>query len=84
MTCSYQWKYVAFIQAFTTIIAALFLNFYIKTYKRKPRNAAEKKQVSNGYHSNGQVYTNGNSNGHISNGYSSPQVKELKRRNLHS
>lgn len=83
MDCSYPWKYVAFIQGFTTIVAILFLNFYIKTYRRNPRDAAKKKQsVSNGYHANGHLETNGERNGHISNGYIKP--KDLKRRNLHS
>lgn len=68
MECPYPWKYVAFIQGFTTIIAILFLNFYIKTYRRNPKKNPE--VLSNGYHANGHVVANGKSNGHISNGFS--------------
>lgn len=71
--CEYPWKYVAFIQGFTTIIAILFLQFYIKTYKR---SSAVKKGTDNrtkaigaafdNYHSNGKTVTNGYQNGNES------------------
>lgn len=90
MKCSYPWKYVAFIQGFTTIVAILFLNFYIKTYRRNPRHSAKKTDTMsvsnghNGYHANGYVIANGNSNGHISNGFLKVDNKDLRRKKLYS
>jgi hypothetical protein len=59
--CDYPWKYVAFIQGFTTTIAALFLNFYIKTYNKSKSIANSKSNGAvNGHIGNGDVVTNGN------------------------
>ena len=67
--CTYPWKYVAFIQGFTTIVAVLFLNFYIKTYKQTKHIT---KSTSNGT-VNGQTgnvdVTNGNYIGPETNGF---------------
>ncbi|KAH3852891.1 hypothetical protein DPMN_095412 [Dreissena polymorpha] len=89
-TCAYPWKYVAFIQGFTTLIAILFLNFYVQAY-RKPKYLQIKSQrISNGVLSNGHEvighsnkYSNGAAvNGSIvANGYCR---SELKRRPLYS
>ncbi|KAL4238733.1 Elongation of very long chain fatty acids protein 7 [Mactra antiquata] len=64
--CNYPWKYVAFIQGFTTIVAILFLNFYIKTYRIDSRKTAE-----NIVHKNGKGIkdTDSSTNGTLTNGY---------------
>ena len=68
MDCKiYPWIFIAFIQGFTTIVAVLFLNFYIQTYRKKPAPKKEQKSLKEFEHANGFVpVENG---GHIANGY---------------
>ncbi|WAR19572.1 ELOV7-like protein [Mya arenaria] len=85
--CAYPWKYVAFIQGFTTIIAGLFLNFYVKAYRRKTHSAVSEKNrnVSNGHYSNGDAYTHANgliSNENIINGYYTTTHAEHRHKHL--
>ncbi|XP_052768022.1 elongation of very long chain fatty acids protein 7-like [Mya arenaria] len=49
--CAYPWKYVAFIQGFTTIIAGLFLNFYVKAYRRKTYSTVNENNKKDSLHS---------------------------------
>ena len=44
MDCdTYPWQFVAMIQGFTTLVAALFMNFYIQTYIKK--SSSKKNQI---------------------------------------
>ena len=55
MECDYPWIFVAYIQGFTTIVAVLFLNFYIKTYLRRPVAKIGQQSLKNSQHMNGYV-----------------------------
>lgn len=75
MECNYPWIFVAFIQGFTTIVAVLFLNFYINTYRRKPTSTKDTKKLENfgnGLVANGEVMCKDEkepvANGSVSNG----------------
>lgn len=75
MECNYPWIFVAFIQGFTTIVAVLFLNFYINTYRRKPtstKNTKKLENFGNGLVANGEVMFKDEkepvANGSVSNG----------------
>lgn len=72
--CAYPWKYVAFIQGFTTIVAVLFLNFYIKTYRQQRESASKSRSmksngITNGYHANDHMVANGKYHETKTNGY---------------
>lgn len=85
--CAYPWKYAAFIQGFTTIVAVLFLNFYIQTYRRKVKSDDTSKHVKlsngvhdNGNHANGHVMNGSHSNGAVANGYVHTESRTLRPR----
>ena len=55
MECEYPVKIVIVIQVFCTIVAILFLNFYIQTYWGKRKHVKSENAVSNGHCQNGLV-----------------------------
>lgn len=84
--CAFPWKYVAFIQGFTTIVAILFLNFYIKTYRQKREHAVKSVDrkgncVPNGNHAKGYTVLNGYYYKKEANDYGHEEINGLHHRN---
>ena len=68
MDCdTYPWRFVAMIQGFTTLVAALFMNFYIQTYIKKSSSKKNQIPSKDCQDSNGSI---ANQNGeHVANSY---------------
>ena len=64
---TYPVIFAAFIQGFTTIVAVLFMNFYIQTYTKKP--SSKKKHIPSKDFRNKNGYIAKTNGEHVANGY---------------